>query len=299
MKNETTAKRVKPIKKRGSIAPYLFLLPAMLLFALFVFFPFVKTVLFSFTITDARGNPLQFVGLENYIKLFTSSQFLNSLFRTFIFAFMVGIPTFIIGYFLAAMATEKVKGSRIYEVLYSLPMAVASAPAAVIWFVLLSPGKNGIVNFLLGTEIRWLLDAKYAIWGVALVTVWLSIGANFIFLLTGFRNVPDDIIESARIDGAGYFTRLFRIITPIASPQIFFVVFLNIVSSFQAFAQVRLLTQGGPSYTTNVLVYSIYMSAIRNSRYETAFAQSVVLFIIILVITLIQFATEDKVVYYQ
>jgi sn-glycerol 3-phosphate transport system permease protein len=108
---------------------------------------------------------------------------------------------------------------------------------------------------------------------VAIVTVWLNIGISFIFLLTGFRNVPEEIIESARIDGAGYFRRLFRIITPIASPQIFFVVFLNIIISFQAFAQVRLLTQGGPSYATHVLVYSIYMSGIRESRFETAIAQ--------------------------
>jgi sn-glycerol 3-phosphate transport system permease protein len=156
-----------------------------------------------------------------------------------------------------------------------------------------------VVNFLLGTEIRWFLDAKFALLGVAFVTVWLNIGAGFIFLLTGFRNVPDELIESARIDGAGYFKRLFGIITPVASPQIFFVVFLNIIVSFQAFAQIRLLTQGGPSYSTNVLVYSIYQAAIRESRFETAFAQSMVLFFIILGITIVQFKTEDKMVFYQ
>lgn len=281
------------------MTPYLFLLPSLILFGLFVFYPFAKTFLFSFTLTDSRGSPVEFVGFDNYIRLFANSQFLNSLLRTAMFAPMVAIPTLLIGYFLAAMATERFRGSRVYEVMYSLPMAVASAPAAVIWAVLMSPGKNGILNHLLNSEIRWLLDERYAIWAVAFVTVWLSVGATFIFLLTGFRNVPDDVVESARIDGAGYFTRLFRIVTPIASPQIFFVVFLNLVSSFQAFAQIRLLTQGGPSYTTNVLVYNIYMSAIRNSRYETAFAQSVLLFLIILCITIIQFATEDKVVYYQ
>jgi sn-glycerol 3-phosphate transport system permease protein len=183
--------------------------------------------------------------------------------------------------------------------MYSLPMAVASAPAAAIWFILLTSGRSGVVNFLLGTEIRWFLDAKYALMGVAFVTVWLNVGAGFIFLLTGFRNVPDELIESARIDGAGYFKRLFSIITPVASPQIFFVILLNIIVSFQAFAQIRLLTQGGPSYSTNVLVYSIYQAAIRESRFETAFTQSMVLFVIILVITLVQFKTEDRMVFYQ
>jgi sn-glycerol 3-phosphate transport system permease protein len=143
------------------------------------------------------------------------------------------------------------------------------------------------------------LDGRYALMSVALVTIWLNLGTSFIFLLTGFRNVPEEIIESARIDGAGYFRRLFRIITPVASPQIFFVVFLNIIISFQAFAQIRLLTQGGPSYATNVLVYTIYQSAIRDSRFETAFAQSIVLFIIILVLTLLQFRVEKRTVHYQ
>jgi sn-glycerol 3-phosphate transport system permease protein len=125
------------------------------------------------------------------------------------------------------------------------------------------------------------------------------VGAGFIFLLTGFRNVPDELIESARIDGAGYFKRLFSIITPLASPQIFFVVFLNMVVSFQVFGQIRLLTQGGPSYSTNILVYTIFQAAIRDSRFETAFAQSMVLFVIILGITLLQFKTENRMVHYQ
>jgi sn-glycerol 3-phosphate transport system permease protein len=286
-------------KKTFTPAPYLFLLPCLIVFGVFVFFPFVKTVLYSFTLTNSRGSPVEFVGLENYIKLFTGSAFYNSLKLTLVFAPLVCIPTLQASYILAALANAKMKGSRIYEVMYSLPMAVASAPAAAIWFILLTSGKSGVVNHLLGTEIRWLLDAKYALFGVAFVTVWLNVGAGFIFLLTGFRNVPDELIESARIDGAGYFKRLFSIITPVASPQIFFVIFLNIIVSFQAFAQIRLLTQGGPSYSTNVLVYSIYQAAIRDSRFETAFAQSMVLFVIILGITIIQFKTEDRMVFYQ
>jgi sn-glycerol 3-phosphate transport system permease protein len=271
----------------------------MLVFGVFIFFPFAKTVVFSFFLTNSRGKPVEFVGFENYINQFSGAQFLNSLKLTLIFAPLVCIPTLVAAYFLAALANTRSRGSRIYEVMYSLPMAIASAPAAAIWFNLLSSGKNGIMNHLLGTDIRWLLDVKYALFGVAFVTVWLNIGTGFIFLLTGFRNVSDELIESARMDGAGYFRRLFSILTPIASPQIFFVVFLNIVVSFQAFAQIRLLTQGGPSYSTNVLVYSIFQAAIRDTRFETAFAQSVVLFLIILGVTIVQFKTEDRMVHYQ
>ncbi|GHV37998.1 glycerol-3-phosphate ABC transporter permease [Spirochaetia bacterium] len=280
-------------------APYLFILPSMIIFGVFVFFPFVKTIAYSFTLTNARGDPVVFAGLENYIKQFTSGDFLNSLKLTLIFAPMIGLPTLIVAYFLAALAHNRVRGSRIYEVFYSLPMAVASVPASVVWKKILSSEKNGIINYLLGGEIHWLLDTRYALMSVAFVTIWLQVGASFLFLLAGFRNVSDDILESARMDGAGYFTRLFRIITPVASPQIFFVVFLNVLTSFQAFGQIRLLTAGGPSYSTNVLVYSIYLSAMQYARFETAFTQSIVLFFIILIVTLIQFRTEKRMVHYQ
>jgi sn-glycerol 3-phosphate transport system permease protein len=287
------------LKKRVDPAPYLFLLPCFIVFIAFVFFPFFKTVAYSFTLTNSAGSPVKFVGVQNYIRIFTDGQFQNSLKLTLLFAPLVCIPTLVVSYFLAAMATVRSKGSRLYEVMYSLPMAIASAPASVIWAQLLTSNRSGIVNYLLGTNIRWLLDPDFAIFGVAFVTIWLNIGMGFIFLLTGFRNVPDDIIESARIDGAGYFKRLFNIITPIASPQIFFVVFFNIVFSFQAFAQIRLLTQGGPSYSTNVLEYSIFQAAMRDSRYETAFTQSMVMFVIVLIVTMLQLKTEDKTVFYQ
>ncbi len=289
----------KKIHKKNNLAPYFFLIPSMLIFLCFVFYPFLQTIIKSFTITDARGNIAKFVGLKIYETIFTDDRFIDSLLLSFRFAVIVGLPTLIVGFLLAVIAMEKRKRSAIYETMFALPMAVASAPAAVIWLQLLRSNKSGILNFLLGTEIEWLLDANYAIYSVGLVTVWLAIGINFIFLLTGLRNVPQSLIESAKIDGAGYFSRLKNIVIPVASPQIFFVLFFNIITSFQSFSQIRILTQGGPSYTTNVLVYSIYTKGIRDSRYETAFAQSIVLFLIILIVTLIQFRFEKKVVHYQ
>ncbi len=285
--------------KKSNLAPYFFLIPAMLVFLCFVFYPFLQTIIKSFTITDTRGNIAKFVGLSIYKNIFTDERFLNSLVISFKFALIVGVPTLCIGFLLAVIAMDKRKRSSIYETMFALPMAIASAPAAVIWLQLLRSNKSGLLNFILGTEIEWLLDADYAIYAVGLVTVWLSIGINYIFLLTGLRNVPKELIESAKIDGAGYFSRLKNIVIPVASPQIFFVLFFNIIASFQSFSQIRILTQGGPSYTTNVLVYSIYTKGIRDTRFETAFAQSIVLFAIILVITLIQFKFEKKVVHYQ
>lgn len=285
-------------RKRQSPMPYLFLVPCAIVLCLFVFYPFIKTVLYSLTLTNAKGTPVEFIGLGNYIRLFQSKSFYNSLFITLKFAVMVAVPSIVVGLILALLANEKARGSRVYEVMFSLPMAVASAPAAAIWFLLFTPG-SGMLNFLLNSQYRWLLEPKSALIAVAIVTIWMNLGVNFIFLLTGLKNVPDELLESASIDGANYLTKVFHIILPVASPQIFFVVFLNIVSSFQAFAQIRLLTEGGPSYSTNVLVYSIYRAAFLDGRFETAFAQSIILFLIIFAITRLQFYFENKAVYYQ
>lgn len=290
-----TAKR--PTMRKFKATPYLLLLPSMLIFLAFVYYPFLKTVFLSLTLTDAQGHPVKWVWFSNFVRIFNNKQFLNSLQVSFKFALLVGVPSLVFGFILALMAKDRVKGGRLHEALFALPMAVASAPAASIWFLIFTP-NTGVLNYLLGTDVRWLLDKNIAIYAVAAVTVWMNMGVNFIFLLTGLRNIPEDLLESASIDGAGYFRRLFQIMIPVASPQIFFVVFLNIVSSFQAFAQIRLMTQGGPSYTTNVVVYSIYRAAFLDSRFETACAQSIVLFFIILIITRIQFAFEKRGVNY-
>ena len=186
---------------------------------------------------------------------------------------------------------------RLYEVMYSLPMAVASAPAASI-FIFLMRKDGGLINQMLGTDISWLRDPKWALLAVAFVTVWLSIGASYIFLLVGFRNVPEDLLESARLDGAGPVRRAFSVLIPVASPQIFFVVFLNISNAFKAFGQIKLLTEGGPNNATNTLIYSMYKNALLNGRYETACVQAILLFLIIFIVTRVQHALEERTVFY-
>lgn len=252
----------------------------------------------SFHLTNFAGEAVRYVGFANYMRLFRTPAFLNSLGVTLRFALMIGIPTLVLGMVLAVLAHERLRGSRFYELAYSMPMAVASAPAAAIWFLIFSPG-SGILNFLTGTEYRWLLDPKYALWSVAIVTIWQNTGVNFIFLLTGLRNVPGELLESARIDGANGWQRFFHIMLPVASPQVFFVIFFNITMSFQAFAQVRLLTEGGPIGSTDVLIYSIYRAAFVDGRFETASAQSIVLFLIILIVTTVQLRMERRGVHYR
>lgn len=303
-KEETSVNSNKKNKKRESfklgkkIEPFLYMAPTLIIFALFVFYPFVKTVIMSLSRTNLRGQVKDFVGLENFKDVILSEEFYNSLAITLKFVLIVTIPAIVIGLILALLANNKLKGNKIFELIFSMPMAIASAPAAIIWMMIFHP-TNGILNYLLGTNIGWLTDSKYALISVAIVTVWLNIGINFIFLVTGLRNIPDELIESASIDGAGYFTKVKNIILPILSPQMFFVVFMNLINSFQAFAQIKLLTQGGPGDSTNVLVHSIYREAFFNGRFEIASVQALLLFVIMLIVTVIQFRWEKKGVHYQ
>jgi sn-glycerol 3-phosphate transport system permease protein len=217
--------------------------------------------------------------------------------NTFRFALLIGVGTLVAAMFLSLVSASRERGGRLYEVMYSLPMAVASAPASSI-FIFMMRKENGVLNKLIGTDIAWLQDPNWALFAVAIVTVWLSIGASYIFLLVGFRNVPEELLESATLDGAGPIRKTFNILIPLASPQIFFVVFLNISNSFKAFTQIKLLTDGGPNNATNTLIYSMYKNAIMNNRYETACVQAILLFLVIFIVTRIQNAFESRTVFY-
>lgn len=284
-------------QKKTGIFPYLLLAPSLFLLGVFVFYPFLRTLYLTFFVTNVNGIPTKYVGFSMWKRVLTNAQYTDSIVVSFKFAAMIGIPTFVIAFFLASVASEKSRFSRFYEVLFSLSMAIASAPAAAIFTSVLK--LNGVLNVLLGTNRQWLQDPNYAIICVAAITVWMRLGSSFIFLLTGFRNVPQELIESARVDGAGYFRRLFHVIVPVSSPQIFFVIFLNITGSFQSFGQIKLLTGGGPGNSTSVLIYKIYESAFKNARFETACCLSIILFLCIFIITRIQFLLEKKVVVYQ
>ena len=288
----------KKVKLISKVEPFLYLTPAFAVFMVFVFYPFVKTIILSLSQTNLRGEIKSFVGLENFIELFQSPEFYSSIIVTFKFVFLVATPSVIIGFVLALLANNKLKGNRIYELMFSLPMAIASAPAAAIWTMIFHP-TNGVLNFVLGQEVGWLTDPRYALISVAVVTTWLNLGLNFIFLTTGLRNIPTELLESSAIDGANFLHKLKNIIIPMVSPQMFLVIFMNLINAFQAFGQIKLLTQGGPGDSTNVLVHSIYREAFFNGRFETACTQALVLFVIMMIVTLLQFKFEKKGVHYQ
>lgn len=148
-------------------------------------------------------------------------------------------------------------------------------------------------------SMDWLTDSRWALFSVALTTVWMHIGINFIILLGGLQNVSRELYESADIDGAGYWAKLFRITIPMLSPVLFFVTIIGVIGAFQTFGQIDILTGGGPAGATNIIVYSIYQEAFSYGNFGYASAQAIILFIIILIVTIINFRVGEKKVHYQ
>ena len=284
-------------KKKWNITPYFYLIPSMLVFAIFLFYPFFKTIYLSLYKTNKMGQAKLFVGLGNYQELLSSASFRNSLKVTLIFVVIVVFGSMILGLVAAVLCNKAFPGIRFFSTAYALPMAIASSSAAMIFQIMLHPSV-GIVNKLLGLNINWLNDPKTALYCVAILTAWLNSGINFLYFSAGLGNIDETIYERASVAGASGVQQFFSLTLPGLSPIMFYTLVVNIIQAFQSFGQIKILTEGGPNESTNVIVYSIYRDAFFNYRFGSAAAQSVILFIIVMLITLVMFRIEKKGVNY-
>lgn len=296
----------KKIKKKQQLIRFLkgilFLMPSIILFAVFLFYPLIRTIYLSFFLTDASGSTTVFVGLDNFINMFSSPVFRKSMQSTFLFVIFTVPGTVLIGLFLAILANEKLKGIGFFRTIYSSTMGISVAAGSVFWLFLFNPTMgwlNEILNFFGIEAIGWLTDPSWALPSVSITTIWMNLGFIFLILLGGLQSIDSYLYESAEIDGASYFYKLRRITIPMLSPTLFFVITVSLINAFQTFGQIDMLTSGGPQNETNLIVYSIYQEAFMNYQYGTASAQAVVLFVIILVLTFIQFKLGEKKVHYQ
>ncbi|WP_324716603.1 sugar ABC transporter permease [Carboxydochorda subterranea] len=275
--------------------------PSLLIFAVFVFWPLVRTLRLSFYVTDPLGRPAAFVGLAQYLRL-VRPAFLNSLHVTLLFVLYVVPATILLALALAVLANLRLRRIAIFRALFSSSIAVSGATASVIFLFMYNPAI-GPLNYLLQSvglpALRWHTDAVSALPSVALTTVWLQLGLNTIILLAGMQGIPEEYYESAALDGATFFTIFRRITMPLLSPSIFFLAVVDTLSAFQTFAPFEIMTKGGPMDATNTLVYSIYREFYFNGQYGFAAAQSVVLFIIMLLLTVLQFRLMERRVFYQ
>ncbi|GMQ57956.1 sugar ABC transporter permease [Vallitalea sediminicola] len=291
----STYNKRKLVKK---IEPFLYLLPAIVFFGLFTYYPFLKTVFNSFFLIDSMGKIKEFIGLENFINVLTNQAFLKSIGNTFVFVFL-SVPTSIgIALLLALIANKKTRTSSIYELLFSLTMAMSMSVCAMIFQLMYNP-SIGIINHLLSADINWLNDKSYALISIVIIQVWMTIGYNFLFLLSAIRGVPTDLLESASIEGANIFKKTTKIIIPIISPTVFFLVCNAVAKNMVMSGLTIILTEGGPQGSTETMISFMYKQAMNNQNYNDAYAAAIVAFIITFIMILISFTFEKKGVHYS
>ena len=279
-----------------------YLAPSLILFAAFVFIPLAQSIFLSFFNTRATGVATTFAGLDHYLELLTSPAFRTGLLATTLFAVYTVPIGIALGLVLAVMLNQRLRGINVFRTMMSSTIAISAAVGALIWLLLLNPSL-GLLNYILSLVgipgPDWLIQPTTAIIAVSMTTIWLTLGTNIIVLLAGLQGVPEEIYEAARLDGARGL-RMFRSITmPMVSPSLFFLLVVDTIAVLQAFTQIHLLTRGGPIDATRVLVYSIYQDAFQNFQFGYASAQAVILLLLVMALTLIQFRFVERRVHYQ
>ncbi|OWA34476.1 glycerol-3-phosphate ABC transporter permease [Saccharibacillus sp. O16] len=279
-----------------------FIAPALLLFGIFLFYPLIQSVYLSLHSTNPRGQVANFVGLTNFRNLFKSPGFPNSLMVTFQFILLTVPASLAFALTFAAICRSRIRGMKLFRFIFALPIAVSVSTGSIMWMVLFHP-TVGTLNYLLEqlglTPVQWLTDPHTALLSVSLMTIWMNVGFLFILLLGGMQGIPDELYESAKIDGSGPIRTFWRLTLPLVSPTLFFASVTSIIGAFQAFGQINILTKGGPVNSTNVLVFKLYEDAFVNFRFGVGSAQALVLFAIVLLITIIQFVVVERKVHYQ
>lgn len=277
------------------IAAWIFIMPAVLGIIIFILIP----IFFSFGLSFAKWdllNPIEFVGFDNYKEILTEPLFGKILLNTVIFALATSIFGVIIPLILASILNRKIRGSEFFKTAYFLPFITPMIVIGIIWQWIFDP-NIGLLNKVLQIHVNWLYDPHWAMPALIIVSVWKLIGYNMIIFLSSLSGISNSMFEAAKIDGASPLETFFYVTIPLLSPTIFFVVIITAVSSFQIFDLIYLMTQGGPLDSTNVLVYAIYKNAFEYFNAGKASAIAYVLFIIILILTLIQWNLRKKLVY--
>ncbi len=283
------------------VLPYLLVAPQIVITLVFFIWPASQALYQSLLREDAFGLSTTFVGLENFIYIFTDDFYRNSIMVTAVFSSSVAIIAMSLALFLAVMADRAIKAATAYKTLIIWPYAVAPAVAGVLWFFLFNP-TVGIVTFylkLVGVEWNHTLNGNQAMLLVIIAAAWRQISYNFLFFLAGMQAIPKSLIEAAAIDGAKPARRFWTIVFPLLSPTIFFLIVVNIVYAFfDTFGIIHTITDGGPNHATDIMVFKVYHDGFLSLDLGGSAAQSVVLMFLVISLTVIQFRFIERKVHY-
>ncbi|MFC0198808.1 sn-glycerol-3-phosphate ABC transporter permease UgpA [Paracoccus rhizosphaerae] len=286
---------------RNQLLPWLLLAPQLIITFVFFLWPAGQAVRQSFLREDAFGIRTTFVGFDNFIALWNSPEYLNSLQVTAVFAISVTVLSMGLSLLLAIAVDRMIRSARVYSTLLVWPYAVAPAVAGILWWFIFNP-TIGIMPYMLdqmGYDWNHISDKGDAMMLVVIASAWKQISYNFLFFLAGLQAIPASLREAAAIDGAGPVRRFFDITFPLLSPTTFFLLVVNIVyAMFDTFGVIDATTEGGPAQATNILVYKVYFDGFVGQNLGSSAAQSVVLMALVLVLTVIQFRYVEKKVEY-
>jgi sn-glycerol 3-phosphate transport system permease protein len=291
----------KRVVFRSAWLPWVLIAPQVVVISVFFFWPAAQALLQSVQQSNAFGTSVEWVGLENFRNLWNDPTYLASFYTTALFSTLVAVLGIAISLMLAVFADRIVKGALVYKTLLIWPYAVAPAVAGVLWLFMFAPSV-GVVSFwlrALGIDWNHLLNGSQAMTLVIMAAVWKQISYNFLFFLAGLQSIPKSLIEAAAIDGARPWRRFWTIVFPLLSPTTFFLLVINIVYAFfDTFGIIDAATEGGPGKDTSILVYKVYYDGFKAMDLGGSAAQSVVLMVIVVLLTVVQFKFVEKKVNY-
>ncbi|MBP7525504.1 MAG: sn-glycerol-3-phosphate ABC transporter permease UgpA [Propionivibrio sp.] len=291
----------KRVRFKSRWLPWLLIAPQMAIVLVFFFWPAGQALYQSVLTQDPFGGSTEFVGLENFERLFGDETYLASFQTTAVFSLLVAVCGLSISLLLAVMANRVLRGAGVYKTLLIWPYAVAPVVAGVLWLFMFASPMGVIAFWLRAVGIEWnhLLNSNHAMALIVVAAVWKQISYNFLFFLAGLQSIPKSLIEAAAIDGASPWHRFWTIVFPLLSPTTFFLLVINVVYAFfDTFGIVDATTKGGPGKDTAILVYKVYYDGFKALDMGGSAAQSVVLMVIVITLTVIQFRFVEKKVQY-
>jgi sn-glycerol 3-phosphate transport system permease protein len=279
------------------------ILPSIVIVAIFLIFPSIQALYLSFFEVSPFGNKLLFVGLNNFREILTSEEYQFSLRLSAVFAVGVVILSMSASLGMAVLANKGVRGIGLYRTLLLWPYALSPAVAGIVWALLFEP-SSGLMTYLIRLTTHqspnWMMAPNYALFVTILAAAWKMLGFNIVFFLAGLHGIPGEIVEAAQVDGASPRQSFWRVVFPILSPMTFFLFIMNsLYAFFEVFGLIDVMTQGGPGRGTEVLIYKLYRDGFVSIRWGYASAQSIVLFVLVGGLTLLQFRYVGRRVFYR
>jgi multiple sugar transport system permease protein len=297
---------LRSLNAREALIGYLFIAPAFISLAVWWIWPIIYSIYLSLTRWDFMSPVKKWVGPENYVRIATHAEFHRVLWNTVYFSLGSVLLALVFGLILALILNQKLRGISLYRAFIFSPWITPTVAASLVWLWLYNKDMglfNDILSLLGLSKVDWIGSGQglFRLWAMPaliLFTVWKTTGYNMVYFLAGLMSIPSELYEAAEIDGAGQWSKFRHVTLPMLSPMTFFIMVVSLIGAFNAFDQIRVITQGGPGDATRTIVYYLYQNAFQYFEVGYGSAVAIILLILLLVLTLIQFRMASRWVHY-